>query len=326
MQANVIAPILFESIYVERLWGGRQLETRFGRPLPAGKCIGEIWELVDRPEAQSAVRNEPFYGLTLNDLWINAREQIFGPIYLGMPDRRFPILIKLLDAREKLSVQVHPPPEVACSLDGEPKTEMWYFLDADLDASVYAGLKSGVTRNQVEEQLRSGNIESALHKIHVGSGQTMFIPSGRLHAIGKGNIIVEIQQNSDTTYRIFDWNRTTADGKRRKLHIKESLASINFSDYEPQPHAIPHGTLVECPYFKVEKQTIDRTQTRELNKRFVIICVVKGKANIAGLALDTAKLCLIPAALEKITLTPVSDSAELLIITLPVENSNYEKV
>ena len=149
-------------------------------------------------------------------------------------DGRFPLLCKILDARDKLSLQVHPPARKTAELKGEPKTEMWFIADAAPDASLYVGLKRGVTRAEFEKKISDGSVADCFHRIPVRAGDTMFLPSGRVHAIGDGLVIFEIQQNSDTTYRVFDWNRVGLDGKPRDLHVAQSLASIDFNDFEPK--------------------------------------------------------------------------------------------
>ena len=153
---------------------------------------------------------------------------------------RFPLLIKLLDCADVLSLQVHPPANLAASLGGEPKTEMWYIAEAQPDATLYVGLRKGVTRAQFESALQTGKVADCFHHLPVRNGDAMFLPSGRVHALGAGLVIFEIQQNSDTTYRVFDWNRRGADGKPRQLHIDESLKSIDFDDIEPS--LLPHNT------------------------------------------------------------------------------------
>ena len=188
-------PIVFEPIPMERVWGGRRFDSLLGKAIPHGSLIGELWEIVDREDAQSTVHSGPFQGTTLHELWSSQRAEIFGGAYAGHPSARFPLLIKLLDARERLSVQVHPPLHLAETLGGEPKTEVWYFLDALPGARIYAGLKKGVTRDEFEGDLRTGDVERTLHEIPVVTGESIFIPSGRLHAIGEGNVIVEVQQN-----------------------------------------------------------------------------------------------------------------------------------
>src|SRR4029434_6881203 len=161
-------PIVFEPLFMERVWGGRRLETLFGKRLPLGERIGESWEIVDREDAQSVVHEGPLQGATLHDLWTHHRTDLFGR---GLPEtQRFPLLIKILDAQERLSVQVHPPPEVAARLGGEPKTEMWYLVEASLDADIYAGLKRGVTREEFERALHEGRVAELVHRVPVRSG------------------------------------------------------------------------------------------------------------------------------------------------------------
>ena len=250
----------FEPLAQERIWGGRNLEERFGRVLPEGKKIGETWELVDRAEAQSVVRGG---GESLHSYWDSAdRKKIFGA---KAPDTaRFPILIKLLDAQEKLSLQVHPPASMAKELGGDPKTEMWFFLETQPGADIYAGLKKGVGRKEFESGLVEGKVADCFHRLVTEAGQAMFLPSGRVHAIGAGNVILEIQQNSDTTYRVYDWNRKDASGKARALHVKEALASIQWEDHEPT-FVQPRGErLLVCDYFKITRWWVAPGEVREV--------------------------------------------------------------
>ena len=219
MKPELPPPLVFEPLFMERMWGGRRLESAFGKKLPPGKRIGESWEIVDRPEAQSVVRQGPWRGRTLHELWRDQRGEIFGA---EMPDApRFPIFAKLLDAQEKLSLQVHPGAAVAGALGGEAKTEMWYFAAANAGAEIYAGLRRGVERSGLEQALRDGGAADLVHRIEVKTGAAFFVPSGRLHAIGAGNLLVEIQQNSDTTFRLFDWNRGERAGAQRPLQIEK---------------------------------------------------------------------------------------------------------
>jgi mannose-6-phosphate isomerase len=311
-------PIVFEPLPMERVWGGRRLEDLYGKTLPQGASIGESWEIVDREDAQSVVHSGTFRGTTLHELWSRQRGEIFGVAYESHTAPRFPILIKLLDARETLSVQVHPPPQMSETLGGEPKTEMWYFADAAPGASIYVGLKQGVTREQFERLLRESRVEEALHVISIENGDSIFIPSGRLHAIGRGNVIVEVQQNSDTTYRVFDWNRTGLDGVPRKLHIEKSLASIDFNDFEPSADHINNGTIAECPYFKVEKLQLSSGIAAGNDGKFSIVTVVSGAASCAGISFKPGNFFLVPASLEDATLQPDAENTEILRSTLPV--------
>jgi mannose-6-phosphate isomerase len=269
-------PLVFTPLYMQRVWGGRSLETAYHRTLPDDAPYGESWEISDRENEQSIVADGPHAGKSLHELWTNHREAIFGS---GLPNSdRFPLLIKILDARDDLSIQVHPPATIASSLGGEPKTEMWFIADADPGAKLYAGLKKGVTRESFEAALSGGSVTDVVHAIEPAKGESIFIPSGRLHAIGAGFLIHEIQQNSDTTYRVFDWNRAGLDGIPRELHVDQSMKSIDFDDFEPGMNK-GHGTVAaECEFFKVEKLTLAPADqvTNETSDRFSIFSVAEG--------------------------------------------------
>ena len=310
-------PISFTPIAMERVWGGTRL-ARFDKDLPPGVPIGEMWELVDREDAQSIVATGEFQGKTLNDLWRDERVKVFGEALAGHPSTRFPILVKLLDASDTLSVQVHPPAHMAVQLGGEPKTEVWYFLECTKNATIYAGLKNGVTREAFQRLLEAGEVGSAMHEIPVQDGESIFIPSGRIHAIGAGNLIIEIQQNSDTTYRVFDWNRTGLDGKPRALHIAESMASINFEDFEPGVKSSADPLVADCEYFHVEKITL--TESRDLRPRggFALAVSVDHPVSCGGRTFNPAEFFVIPASAQEVAVSPVDASASLLVCTLPV--------
>ena len=254
--ALATTPLIFRPILQERVWGGRALQSALGRELPAGKVIGESWEVVDRPEACSVIAGGPLDGKTLRQAIEAHAAEILGP---GRdPKRPFPILVKWLDCQDRLSLQVHPPAAVAPSLKGEPKTEMWYVAAATPEAAVLAGLKPGVDRARFEASLHDNTAEDLVLRLPMGEGDSIFVPSGRIHAIDAGNLILEIQQNSDTTYRVYDWGRVGLDGKPRALHIEESLKSIDFADSAPAPvraAAISRfgATLADCAEFRVRR-------------------------------------------------------------------------
>src|ERR1051326_3493488 len=244
------SPLLFTPIFQERIWGGRKLESLFGKKVPPGQRIGESWEIVDRPEAQSVVTNGALKGKTLHELWSQHRQQIFGDV----PDTpRFPLLIKLLDAEDKLSLQVHPPRKIAAKLDGEPKTECWYVADAEPNAEIFVGFKRSTSRDEFEKALRAGSVADHVHSIRVRQGDAMFLPAGRFHGIGGGNVLVEIQQNSDTTYRVFDWNRTDDRGRARELHVEQALECIDFNDIAPKLLEPKGEQLVKHELFEIQK-------------------------------------------------------------------------
>ncbi len=292
--------IRLRPLYMDRVWGGRQLETRYGRSLPEpGLPYGESWEVVDRPREQSVVLGGRFDGLTLHDLWAQHRVEIFGP---GAPDsERFPLLIKILDASDTLSLQVHPPFSEAAALRGEPKTEMWVIAGADPDACLYAGVKPDVTRDSFAAALADGTAASLVPKLAVQEGDFIFIPSGRLHAIGAGLLIFEIQQNSDTTYRVFDWNRMGLDGRPRALHVPESLRCIDFTDTTPaigKPTA--DGLLACCPYFTVHRRWAGARETVMLGPsgQFLMPGILSGDLLWAGNQLRPGDWALLPAATD----------------------------
>ena len=248
------ALLRFAPLYMERVWGGRLLETLYGRSLPdAAIPYGESWEVVDRPGEQSVVKDGTFAGLTLHDLWTGHRQEIFG---CDAPDSpRFPLLIKILDARDTLSLQVHPPLAEAAALQGEPKTEAWVIAGAAPAAVLYAGVHPGTTRESFAEALANGTAAALVPELPVQKGDFIFIPSGRLHAIGAGLLIFEIQQNSDTTYRVFDWNRLGLDGQPRPLHVAESLRCIDFTDTAPEIGKRQRdGLLAACEFFTLHQR------------------------------------------------------------------------
>ncbi|MEO8438655.1 MAG: type I phosphomannose isomerase catalytic subunit [Spartobacteria bacterium] len=314
MSFSLTQPIVFEPIFKERVWGGRRLEAIFGKQLPPGQRIGESWEIVDRPEAQSIVRQGPLAGRSLHQLWMEERDPIFG---VGLPDApRFPILAKLLDASDKLSLQVHPPAEIAESLGGEAKSELWYFATADPGAEICAGLRPGVNRSRFEEAVQRGDVAELVHRIGVRTGDSFFVPSGRLHGIDGGNVIVEIQQNSDTTYRVFDWNRKDEKGRERALHVKESMQSIRFDDFTPQCLKPEGEELLRSPHFVVEKWELLEKRRARVSSAFALFVCLSGALRCGGMNLGPGAFFLVPACLEGAQLEPRAPSTSLLRITL----------
>jgi mannose-6-phosphate isomerase len=256
------SPITFHPQYHPRIWGGRSFESKLGRHLPDERPYGEAWELSDRADCQSAVVEGPLAGQSLHELWANHREEIFGDRFSQHPAARFPLLIKVLDCAEDLSVQVHPPAAVAPRLNGEPKTEVWYFADAQPGTRLYAGLRQGVTREVFERALRDGTVADCVHVLHPQPGDSLLVRSGRIHALGAGSLVFEIQQNSDTTYRVFDWNRLGLDGQPRALHVAESMQCIDFQDYEPCLHrGTESARLADCEHFSVVRRSPGQAPT-----------------------------------------------------------------
>jgi len=309
----MLYPLTFQPIYKERVWGGRNLERLYQKSLPAGRPIGESWEITDRPEGISLIANGPLAGQSVRWLMEHHRQDVLGAEAAATGP--FPLLVKILDAQETLSVQVHPPAAVAAQLGGEPKTEMWFITDATPQAELFVGLKPGVTRADFEKRIQIGTVAEALHRLPVKASDAMFLPSGRLHAIGGGNVIFEIQQNSDTTYRVFDWNRVGLDGKPRDLHVAQSLASIDFNDFAPSLITSKYSRnetfkvryLVDDPLFRVDACQVKRGQRFHLRSASAqVLGVIRGRLAIVHgditLTLKAGDFCLLPACLGRVTL------------------------
>ncbi len=300
---------------MERIWGGRRLEKEFGKKLPPNARIGESWEIVDRHEAQSVVANGPLRGKTLHELWTQDRQSIFGDV----PDSdRFPLLIKLLDAQEKLSLQVHPSEEIAATLGGAPKTEFWYVAAAERDAEIFVGLRASLTREQFKRALDEKTIEDCVHKIRVKAGDAMFLPAGRFHAVSGGNLLVEIQQSSDTTYRVFDWNRVDEKGRSRQLHVDQALQCIDLNDVEPKLIEPRGELLVRHKLFEVQKWNLESPREIAPRGEFAIVYCINGKLSCAAVDLVRGEFFLVPASLQDRQLKPRADGTALLRVTIPV--------
>jgi len=299
---------------MERIWGGRKLAELFGKKLPANKRTGESLEIVDRPEAQSVVSNGPLKGKTFHELWSQHRKQIFGDV-AELP--RFPLLIKLLDAQEKLSLQVHPPEKMAAKLGGEPKTEFWYVAFAIAGAKLLAGLRLAVTRDQFEKAVRDGTVADLVHTIPVQTGDSIFLPAGRFHAVGAGNVLVEVQQNSDTTYRAFDWDRIDDKGNARQLHVDQALECIDFTDVAPKLTDSKGETLVKHQLFEVQKWNLDAPREIIGSGHFAIVCCLTGGIRLVDVDLRPGEFLLVPASLQDRQIQPRADGTSLLRVTIP---------
>lgn len=273
----------FLPLYQERVWGGRALDTVLGRTLPSGDLVGESWEIVDRPEAQSFVQGGSLSGQSLQSILSKHSAEIMGPAWPA--GKRFPILVKWLDCRERLSLQVHPPAAVAPELGGEPKTENWYIAQTAPGAELIVGLKRGVTRDQFQAAIGRNALEECVHHFRVAAGDSILVQSGQVHAIDAGNLILEIQQNSDTTYRVYDWGRVGLDGLPRQLHIEQSLRSIDWSDFEPTPlRAAPtSGVIADCAEFQIRRIVLGPGERMHLRsgEQPRILSVVSGTVRVA---------------------------------------------
>lgn len=306
-------PFTFQPIFKERVWGGRRLAELYGKQLPPGVPIGESWEVTDRPEGISVITNGPLAGKDLHWLMEHHATEMLGPA--KSQDGRFPLLVKLLDAQDDLSLQVHPPAHVAASLKGEPKTEMWYVAQATPEALIYVGLKNGVTKEEFERKVRDGSVADCFHRHIVQAGDAMFLPSGRVHAIGAGSVLFEIQQNSDTTYRVFDWNRVGLDGKPRDLHVEQAMASIDFNDFEPakmtassnSSGSLSRRSLVDHELFSVDHLSLPPKSSLPLEHRGpLVVAATENSVTLhsAGqpVHLSAGKFAVVPASVSEVTL------------------------
>jgi mannose-6-phosphate isomerase len=315
------SPIRFAPIYQTRVWGGRRFESLLGRQLPDARPYGESWELCDRPEARSVVASGPYAGKTLHELWTLHRDEVFGARHREHPAKDFPILLKILDCSDVLSLQVHPPAAIAPALGGEPKTEMWFVAHADPHALIYAGLRRGASRARFEAALKDGTVADLVHSTQPQAGEFMFVESGRIHALGAGLLVYEIQQNSDTTYRVFDWNRVGLDGRPRTLHVAESLQCIDFDDFEPALQSpASDGAMVRCPFFATWHAALEAGAARGLRiavDDFACLAIVRGSGLLGDLKVRGGEFLLIPATRSGGTITAGPEGLEWLEITLP---------
>ncbi len=282
-------PLKFKAIYKELIWGGHKLAQILNKDFPKDKKIGESWELADLPNDKTPIANGEFTGRTVSEVLSKYPEQFTGKKKYVPP---FGLLIKFIDAADVLSVQVHPDLEAVKRLKtGSLKTECWYIIDAEKDACIYKGLKTGTTKAQFEQAIRNGTCAELLNKIPVKPGECHFLPAGTVHAIGAGLLIAEIQTPSDTTYRVFDWNRLQ-NGKPRQLHIEQALESIHFNQNLNDLLVKSEGRLVDCEYFKVDKIVGRANSSITVESGIMkVIVIIKGSGQIisSDQAVDFAK-------------------------------------
>jgi mannose-6-phosphate isomerase len=333
--AEPIYPLTFTPVLQHYIWGGRNLETLLGRTLPPG-ITAESWEISGHETSPTRVNNGPLSGQTLPDVVARLGEKLVGhrsATYLA--PGKFPLLVKLLDANKPLSVQVHPRDDYAQTHEnGElGKTEMWYILHAAPAAKLIFGLKPRITPELFRAQLAAGTLETCLHTLPVKAGDAIFIPAGSIHAIMEGIVLAEIQQSSNTTYRVYDWNRVGADGKPRPLHVDKAMDVINFNQVEPGPFtprpvektaAMSREIISESPYFVVEKVTLSDSGQQYVGRcdgnTFEIWGTMAGHCQLDGadsrIDLPAIRFTLLPAALGDFRVTATKPST-LLRVYIP---------
>ncbi|ASN04313.1 mannose-6-phosphate isomerase, class I [Virgibacillus necropolis] len=277
-------PIFLQPVFQERIWGGKKLRTEFNYPITS-ENTGEAWVISAHPNGPNRIANGPSEGKTLADIW-KENGELFNKSSTNTED--YPLLVKILDANADLSVQVHPDDKFASEVEGQPygKTECWYVLSADSDAEIILGHHAN-SRDELEQMLDSGQWEGLLQRIKVQAGDFIYVPSGTIHAIGKGIVILETQQSSDITYRVYDYDRVGADGQTRELHL-DRAKEVTTVPHQP---AGVHQTvktiegltikkLVKEKYFTVYHWQLDGKVNQRLENDFLQVSVIEGKAEI----------------------------------------------
>jgi len=316
----------FEPILRRLIWGGRRLGTVLHKPVGEGNDFAESWELADYRDAVSVVNEGELAGATLRDLVHTRGRELLGP---GLSAReQFPLLVKFIDAREVLSVQVHPDDEKGKRLAGDNgKTETWVVVDAEPASLIYAGLKPGVTREQFRAAIENGQVGPLLHRFPARPGDCIMIEAGTVHAIGAGVLLAEIQQMSDATFRVFDWGRVGADGRPRELHIRAALESTDFArgpvnpltpTREPVGEGNSRERLSRCPYFALERWTIARPAVLGCTDRFTILMGMAGSAEVRHemqrKRLGFGQALLLPAAVGPCEIVPDGEAVVLTCV------------
>jgi len=318
-------PLRFKPVYKDYIWGGDKIVRLYNRQEPPG-IYAESWEVSDRSDGMSVVSGGALAGRSLHDVVQAFKSDLLGA---KVHAQAFPLLIKLIDSLDRLSVQVHPNDKTAKIYGGEAKTEMWYVLDAEPGAGVFAGLKPGVDAKVFNEAMQTKRFKEILTRIPVAKGDAIFIPGGLVHAIDAGCLLLEVQQNSNTTYRIYDWDRVGADGKPRPLHLKEALQVIRWDASDsPKVQQRELGScggnqfweVLRCPYFRLERISLsERMPLNGDGSSFQILFVASGRVLVeSGGAAETlvpGSSCLVPAALTNCLLKPLEGPADVLRVT-----------
>ncbi|MGM0582198.1 MAG: type I phosphomannose isomerase catalytic subunit [Bacteroidota bacterium] len=316
-------PLKFKPILKEKIWGGSKIKDILSRgKLNEGK-IGETWELSTIEENESIVSNGVLKGQTLNELIEKHPKEILGEDIVTKYRKDFPLLIKYIDANQDLSVQVHPNDKLAKERhNSKGKTESWYIMQSDKDSKIYYDLKEGVSKTDFTNAINNDNTLDLINQKNVKEGDFFHIPAGTVHTIGKGNLILEIQQASDITYRIFDFNRTDDKGNKRELHIEDALEAINYEKTNNDRADVQNPNILNNnPYYKISKIEIENSSLKfENNSQLKILISVKGKGEIKSkndetTAINYSDIILIPAALPEFSIT-AEENMELLIVTL----------
>jgi len=326
---NELYPLKFKPQFKEKIWGGQHLKEYLNKSLPENKKIGESWEISGIQDNISVIENGYLQGNNLQELIEIYMGDILGDRIYKQFGIEFPLLIKFIDANDILSIQVHPDDELARKRHNAfGKTEMWYIIEAEKDAELISGFSKKIDKETYLKHLESNKLPDILNYEKVQKGNVFFIPSGRVHAIGKGIVLAEIQQTSDVTYRIFDWNRKDDQGKYRELHTDLALDAIDFNVYDnyKTPYKInpnKDSKILNCKYFNTNIIQFDEAIEKDYNQldSFVIYICLDGKIEITyneteRLHIEKGETILIPAVFEHLILNPVVQS-KLLEVYIP---------
>ena len=325
-------PFKFETLLKEKVWGGDALVSRYNKTYSGSGIIGESWEISAVSDNLSVVSNGFLAGNNIEELIEVYMGDITGDVIYEKFGNEFPLLIKLIEAREDLSIQVHPGNEMARERHkAYGKTEMWYVLESEKNAKIYTGFREGVTKEMYLDALAEGTLADLLNVETAEPGDVFFTPAGRVHAIGAGTVLAEIQQTSDITYRIFDWNRKNTGAEKRELHTDLALDAIDFTatghhKIKTNPDINTLGNLVKCEFFNTNIIRLDKILKREyyLNDSFVIFICVEGELKIrwdeSYETMSKGETCLVPAMIKEITLEPMEETRLLEIF---IETGNF---
>lgn len=326
---NELYPLKFTPIFKEKIWGGQKVKTMLGMDFSPLPNCGEVWVLSGYPGEISVVSNGFLQGNDLNELIEVYMEDLLGDKVFEQYGTEFPLLVKILDSNDWLSIQVHPDDAMAAEKhDGRGKTEMWYVVDSEPGAELISGFRSEISREQYLEKLKAGSLTTLLNYVKAEKGDVFFLPAGRVHALGPGLLMAEIQQTSDLTYRIFDYNRTDSQGNPRELHTELALEALDFT-YVPdvrnqyEPALNEPVSLVQCPYFETNLLHFGTSLVKNYADldSFVILFCVSGNCSVrypdGAESLKAGEVILIPASFEHDLQLAPETQCQILEINIP---------
>jgi len=330
---NSLYPLKFRTIFKDKIWGGQKIKQVLNKDFSPLPNCGETWELSGVPGNISVVNNGPLAGKALTELITTYKADLLGKMVYEKYGEQFPLLVKFIDANDDLSIQVHPDDELAKQRhDSLGKTEMWYILQADKGASLITGFNQPVDKDMYVQQFEAGKITEILNKEPVKAEDLYFIPAGRVHTIGKGILLAEIQQTSDVTYRIYDFDRVDDKGQKRELHVEEALDAIDYNFYDEYKTGYDKKVnvpveMVSCPYFTTNRLHFSESTNRNYSTidSFIIYVCYEGSVEIGhhewGVELKAGEVALLPAEINEVALQ-TETGFKLLETWVPHESYN----